>query len=142
MHGKWFLRSVGCFLIAILVIMSCASPRQFAIIPAERSLEVETIQTFGSCKYESSSDVRTMMDRTGKGRPGVETQLGDQNYSNPLLPAFDIHLKTTLQKSGLFDEILGPDALDAPYSFHATINQFLVLLDEESARNTRPVLAE
>jgi hypothetical protein len=136
MRRKWSMLLSSCVLIGILFVIGCASPRQFAIIPSERSLEIETPQTFGTCKYEPSSDERTMMDRTGQGSNGAETQLGDQNYSNPLLPAFDIHMKTTLQKSGIFSELVGPDALDAPFSFKATINQFLVLMDEQSARNT------
>ena len=103
MLGKGSTLLSACVLIGILFVFGCASPRQFAIIPTGRSLEIEESQTFGTCKYEPSSDERTMMDRTGQGSAGAENQLGDQNFSNPLLPAFDIHMKTTLQKSGLFD---------------------------------------
>lgn len=125
-------------IITIFVLFSgCAGPRKFAVTPQMKEYEFTVEEKFGTLGYVPATDNRNPIERTGMGPNAKETMLGDKNYANPLLDAFNNHMKKALFQSWLFKEIKDGTPQDVDYIFKSNLEQFQVFLDEKKALSTQ-----
>lgn len=124
-------------IITFILLSGCAVPRKFAVTPQMKEYEFTVEEKFGSLGYVPATDNRGSIEKQGMGPNARETMLGDKNYTNPLLDAFNNHMKKALSSSGLFKEIKLDTPPDVDYIFKSNLEQFQVYLDERKAQSTQ-----
>lgn len=130
--------------LSLVLMVGCATPRKFTVVPVEMESELTVSEELGAVRYTPVVDSRSEWDKKGKvetscmgGSSGV-THLGDKNYENPLLPAFNEHLKKNLVDAHLFSAVLPVDSSsETTYVFSSSLDKFHVIIDESSAKKVQ-----